>query len=149
MNEVSQAINGYTKPLERLLDCIKGKDTPEKLLDVVAICKQVEELTSTISASCIPKANAEYLALVSARPGLNSWDILDGNASVSKYSPKCTWKYPEEIVKTQTELKAAMKDAQETGKAKKTTPVPDPNRSACYAVTLMAMPISAPKAKKD
>lgn len=145
MNKVKDAINGYTKPIEKLLKLADDKTCDEKALDVVAVCKQVEELTDLIKRTLVADANAEYQALCASTPDARQWPILAGEAVVSKYGAKGVWVYSKELIAEETALKAKMKEEQTSGKAKKLMPKEDPLRIAMYAVTLKQMPLSSKK----
>lgn len=147
MKEVKEAVNGYAKPLEKLAEIIKSKDGDDKALDVVALCKQVEELTDVIKKTLIAKANAEYQELIKTQPTVKQWQLLSGEALVSKYGAKATWIYSVELLKEETALKAKMKEEQTSGKAKKVMPKEDPLRVAMYAITLKQLPINPVKSE--
>ena len=142
MNEVKQAVNGYVKPLETLTAILKASTDTTPALDVIAICKQIEEITGVITKTLVAKANAEYKALGAAKPGLKQWEILGGEALVSKYGAKSTWLYTPATIKLEVALAAQRKEEQVNGKAKKLPAKEDPLRTAMYAVTLKQLPLA-------
>lgn len=148
MKEARSAVNEYTKPLETLLDVIKTDDAKLSALDVVAVCKQVEELADSIKRSLIAKANAEYLEYVKKDPTGKQYDILSGEALVSKYGAKCMWIYSKAVIKLEAELKAKQKEEQVSEIARKLKPKEDAERIAMYAITLKPMPIVPEPQKK-
>jgi len=145
MKEVKQAINGYTKPIEKLLELIKD-EAASSALDVIAVCKQVEELSDSIARSLVAQANAEYMDKLKKDPAGKQFDILAGEALVSKYGAKGTWIYSKAVIADEAALKAKMKEEQVSKVARKLMPKEDPERIAMYAITLKPMPI-VPQAK--
>ena len=106
-------------------------------LDLVVLIRRTEAFAAGMINNVLrASANAGFKELVADAkdPDKKSWDILD--ATVKRYTPKCSWAYSKEVAKMADALKAQQKLEQANGVAKKTDPVLDPTQKFMFSVSV-------------
>jgi hypothetical protein len=104
-------------------------------LEVSVVLKRAEVTLDAIRKLLLPHANKDFQVLQLKEPDKKSW-MVGKEAMVTKYSPRCSWTWPAEIVKLQTELNAKMEQAKATKAATKNTPTVNPETNCLFQINL-------------
>jgi len=104
-------------------------------LEISVILKRAEVMLEATRKLLLPHANKDFQTLQARAPDKKSWPI-GKEAVVTKYSPRCSWTWPAEIVKLRAELDSKMAEAKATSAAKKQTPTINPETNALFQINL-------------
>lgn len=98
-------------------------DGSDSSLYAYAVLRAAQDALVDAQKELKVEANEEFLELVNQEPLLKEFGVLDQTgvkvATVTRYSPRSTWKYSAETEKLALSLKTAQAREQENGTAKK------------------------------
>lgn len=105
-------------------------------LETVVMLKRAETVLSHIKSKLRTKANADFKILQGTQPDKQRWSVASGLGMVAKHTPRCTWKYPEELAKEALTLNGKLKEAQENKSAQRIVPPTDETTMSLFSITL-------------
>ena len=124
-------------PLTEVADALDTANTKEhSALELTAMFKRVENMLEGLRKRIKSEANEEFLVLSKTNPKLSTWPFLQDIVQLSRYSPRCYWDYPLNVINLENELRDAQKQAQMSGIAKKKTPTVDKNSDTIFSVAV-------------
>ena len=134
--EVSYEVKGK-KPVEKAENCDKLREVAElykeaeafesggKALEAIVVFRKIAKVLEGKEKNLLVQANVQFAG--------GDYEAPYG-AKIEKYTPRCRWKYTEELEKRAEELEQEKKQQQLTGEAEKIIPKFDPKKSKAFRI---------------